>query len=241
MTRTRLMLLGLCAALFAVMAFSASGAQAAKWLILTSGGVVKTGEELKAEVTGEVDKKTTADLTLDSEVLKIPTKVLCTAFTVTGVSLEGAGKITEGGKVTFTGCTILLKGELNEKCKPKAGGGEPGKVITNEGKGALVLSGTEGLTKIEPKTAGGAFATLELGAECPIGEKLPVNGILYVKDGEGKIETHLVKHLIEEAKPPSELWVTNNNNAEHKANILGSALVFLAGAHNTLAWGGMPE
>jgi hypothetical protein len=55
MMRTKLVLLGLCVVLVGMMAFSASGAQAAKWLILTSGGVVKTGEELKSEIKGELE------------------------------------------------------------------------------------------------------------------------------------------------------------------------------------------
>ncbi len=237
MTRTRLMLLGLCAALFGLMAFSASGAQAAKWLILMFNGEVLTGEQLKAEVGGQVE---TTPI-LHTEILKIKFLVTCTGFTTIGIFLEGAGKMTEGGKVKFTGCTAETNGELNANCNLSSGGEPVGTILTNGVKGQLVLSEGVGLTKIEPSTAGGPFATLKMSALCPVGTSLPINGVIYLKDCEGKLETHLVKHLLEVAKPPTEVWVTNNNNAEHKVTLLGSGWYFLTGAHAGLAWGGMPE
>jgi hypothetical protein len=249
------MLLGLCAALFAVMAFSASGAQAAKWLILMENGEVLTGEQLKAEVKGEKDS---AVIALDSKALGIEFQVLCTNFQTIGVSLEGEGKITEGGKVSFSGCSVDTNGKANPECEASAGGGAAGTIITNAGKGQLVLhvlqelkvknekgeevivKDTTGLTKIEPKEAGKPFVTISLGPKCPVGESLPVNGVLYLKDCENMVELHLVRHLVEQG-PLTELWVTNNNNAEHKATLLGSGWILLSGAHTGLSFGGMPE
>jgi hypothetical protein len=246
MIRTKLMLLGLCAALFGVMAFGASGAQAAKWLILTSGGVAKTGEELKAEVGGTI---VGANAVLHTEILKIKFLVVCTGFNTKGIFLEGAGKVTEGGRVEFTGCSGETNGSPNANCKPKAGGAASGTVLTNEGKGQLVLhEAKEGLTRLEPKT-GTAFATLEMSEACPVGEKVPINGVLYLKDcstkdAEGKcqnkVETHLEKHLIVEG-PLTHLYATNTDNAEHAASILGTGSVFLTSTHKELAWSGMPE
>ncbi len=237
MTRTRLMLLGLCAALFGMLAFSASGAQAAKWLILTSGGVVKTGEELKAAVGVEAETK----LTLHTEILKIKLSITCSGVTSIGASLEGAGKVTEGAKLKFTLCISITNGEVNPSCTPSAGGEPEGTILANESKSQLVLSEGVGLIKIEPKTAGSPFVTLKFPASCPVGTSIPVNGVIYLKDCEGKLETHLVKHLLEVAKPPTEVWVTANNNAEHKVTLLGSFWYFLQGAHAGLAWSGMPE
>jgi hypothetical protein len=237
MIRTRLILLGLCAALFGVMAFGASGAQAAKWLILMSNGEVLTGEQLPATVGISLE----SNAILHTEVLKVKFLVTCTSAELLGASLEGEGKVTSGGRVRFKGCIGETNGSVNANCTPKANGEPEGTILTNEGKGQLVLhEGTVGLTKIEPKTAGGAFATLEMKPPCPVGEKLPINGVLYLKDCENMLELHLGNHLIEEG-PLTEMWATSNNNTEHKAHILGSALAFLTGAHLNLAWGGMPE
>ncbi len=170
MIRSRLGLLGICAVVLGLMAFSTS-AQAAKWLILTSGGVVKTGEELTAELKGEIEN---ADAALLSKILGIKVRILCTAGTLVGVSLEGAGKLTTGGKVKFTGCKTFLTPsgkaeEENKSCEPKTTGTALGTVETNKGKGQLVLHEAKtGLTVVEPET-GTAFATLEMSATCPIG------------------------------------------------------------------------
>jgi hypothetical protein len=235
MIRTRLILLGLCAALFGVMAFGASGAQAAKWLILMSNGEVLTGEQLPATVGISLE----SNAILHTEVLKVKFLVVCKTATLVGASLEGEGKVTSGGKVKFGECTGETNGSPNASCTPKSNGEPEGTILTNAGKGQLVLhEGGVGLTKLEPVS--GAFATLEMKAACPVGEKLPINGVLYLKDCENMLELHLVKHLIEEG-PLTEMWATSNNNTEHKAHILGSALAFLTGAHLNLAWGGMPE
>jgi hypothetical protein len=49
------------------------------------------------------------------------------------------------------------------------------------------------------------YATLEFGAECAIGEKVPVIGKLRYKDCENLALTHLVKHLVE-VGPLTDLW-----------------------------------
>ena len=61
MTRTRLGLLGLCAMVFALMAFGATGAHAekgAKWLILNAKKEVRTGAELHAVLSLTTDTPT---------------------------------------------------------------------------------------------------------------------------------------------------------------------------------------
>jgi hypothetical protein len=230
------MLLGLCATLFGVMAFGASGAQAAKWLILMENGVPLTTDILH----GVFGLKLETNAVLHTEVLKVKFSVKCTGASTKGVSLEGEGKLTEGGKVEFTGCTGETNGSPNANCKPKAGGAASGTILTNEGKGQLVLhEGGVGLIKIEPKT-GTTLATLEMSEACPVGEKLPINGVLYFKDCSNMLELHLVEHLMEEG-PLTDIWATSTKNAEHKANILGSFWTFLTGAHINFAFSGMPE
>jgi hypothetical protein len=237
MIRTKLILLGLCAALFGVMAFGASGAQAAEWLILMSNNEVLTATQLLANIQAKVE----VTPVLHTEILKVKFLVVCTGVSLIGIGLEAGGKLTEGGKVSFTGCKGETNGSPNANCTPHAGGGAAGVVNTNEGKGELVLheleGGTkDGLTKIEPKT-GTTFVTLEMSEACPVGEKVPVNGVLFLKDCENMIELHLKEHLIEEG-PLTDLWATNTKNAEHKAVILGSAWIRLIGVgHEGLLWG----
>jgi hypothetical protein len=235
MIRTRVILLGLCAALLGAMAFGVTGAQAAKWLILMSNGEVLTGEQLPAAIGISLE----TNAILHTEILKVKFLINCTAASLIGASLEGEGKITSGTKVKFTGCVGETNGSPNANCLPKSNGEPQGTLLTNALKGQLVLheSGV-GLIKVEPVT--GAIMTLELKPTCPVGEKVPINGALYLKDCENMLDLHLVEHLWEEG-PLSELWVTSNNNAEHKAHLLGSMQVSLTGAHAGLKWSGMPE
>jgi hypothetical protein len=261
MIRTRLGLLGLCAVVLGVMAFSAGAAQAepkSVWLILTLNEKkevtgLKTGAELPAEVQGSLENN---DGSLLSKIVGIKVKFLCTNATLVGVKLEGEGKLTEGGKVKFTGCATYLNEELAPECETHSAGQPVGTILSNEGKGLLVLHTfkidevknakgeiekielKEGVTRIEPKTPE-TFVTLTLGAACPIGNNVPIIGKLYVKDCEGKVEEHRVIHLIEELKALTTLW-TISKTAEHVATIDGSALVFLTGPHLNDPWGGMP-
>jgi hypothetical protein len=248
MIRSKLGLLGLCAVVFGVMAFSAGSAQAeviknekgeviaaAKWLILNSAGVVKTGTELPAliQIT-ELEGKTASLLTT---VLGIAVEILCTSASFEeNVQLIADGSLSHG-RVVFHGCITKLNGVQNNKCVPKAGGAEPGLLLSNKGKGLIVLHNGGELTRIEP-LEGETFATLNMGAECPIGELIPVRGKLYLEDGQNAFLTHQVTHLVKEG-PLTDLWVLNKT-AEHKATIDGSAIVALTGAHEKLLWSGDP-
>jgi hypothetical protein len=248
MLRTKLVPLSLCAALFGVMTFAAAGAQAAKWLILMSNGEVLTAEQLLANLQAEID---TSTLILHTEIMKVKFLVECTGIQLKGVGLESEGKLTQGGKVKFTDCKGRTNGALNASCTPKSNGEPEGTILTNEGKGQLVLHESEnvkiGLIKVEPKNVGAQFVTLEMKEACPVGEKVPIFGVFYVKDClyklgacEYKLETHLVTHLWEEG-PLTDLYATATKNSEHTVHILGSAWLSLAPEHETLAWSGMPE
>jgi hypothetical protein len=229
----------MAAAITAAMAGGAQAEAGAKWLIL-SGGVAKTGEELPAEVVGSLENN---DASLLSKIVGIKTKFLCTAATLVGVKLEGEGKLTNGSKLKYTGCKTYLNEELAPECETHSAGQPVGTLELNALKGELVLhepsAGVkEGVTKAEPKE-GETFISMELGAACPIGNKVPIIGKLFFKDCEGKLTTHLVTHLIEELKALTTLW-TISKTAEHVSTVDGSVLVKLAGAHTGLSWGGMP-
>ena len=85
---------------------------------------------------------------------------------------------------------------------------------------------------------GETFATIEMGPECAIGQKVNVIGKATLKDCEGLALTHLVKHLVE-VGPLTELWVISKT-PEHVATILGSVWAFLTGEHVGLKFSGDP-
>jgi hypothetical protein len=245
MIRTKLGLLGLCAVVFGVMAFSASAAQAetnAKWLILTSGGVHKTGAELPALIQIKELEGNTASLL--TTVLGIAFELLCTSASFEeNVQIIANGSLSHG-RVVFHGCITKLNGVQNNKCTPKAGGAAPGLILTNKLKGLIVLhklepSGTlDDLIRIEP-LEGETFATFNMGAECPIGELIPIRGKLYLEDSQNAFLIHQVTHLVREFDPLTHLWVLSLT-FEHEAKIDGSAIVALTGAHEGLKWSGDP-
>jgi hypothetical protein len=110
-------------------------------------------------------------------------------------------------------------------------------IESNELKGALLLHEGVLVAKIEPKV-GETLATI-LTEECTMPETNPLRGKLFVKDCLGEAEVHKVKHLIEELKALSELWVGAKNEEHLLTWIEGSAWVKLGGAHSGLAWAGI--
>jgi hypothetical protein len=244
MRYTKLTVLGLCAMLVGLMALGASAAQAEKdnaWVILTSGGVKELVKKpLLPVLEGKLENSFGA---LDADVLEgsVHVEISCTGGNLVGVHLEEEGKLTEGGKVTFTGCSVKINGEAAPECKVHSSGQPVGTVTTNEGKGLLELhlfkkpgepEKTELITLVKPKT-GETFVTLLMGAECVIGEEVPINGYLAIRDCELKAEVHLLEHLIEEEPSLTLLHVLDDTSA----SILGSALVRLVGDHTGLKWG----
>jgi hypothetical protein len=237
MIRSKLGLLGLCAMVLGVMAISASAAQAAKsWLVGTTE-ITKTST-LAAELKGEID---TPEPKLLTKLVGLKVTVTCKKFTTSGISLKAEGKLSEGGKVLFEECSVLA-GE-SKTCTVKSPGKAAGTVESEEGKGEAVLHEIKAgekvvLTKIEPKTAGGSFATLRFEGECALPEVNKVTGTLFVKDCEGKAETFAVKHLIEQG-PLTSLSV-GADTAEHlETSIDGSAWVKLIGEDAGKEWRAM--
>jgi hypothetical protein len=236
MNRTRLGLLGLCAVVFGIMAFGASGAQAeagGKWLILP----VKNGTAVEA---GSLAANNLAVLgaSLENNHSILLTKVLgsllhllCTAAQLIGVHLMAGGTLSNG-KVRFTGCKTIINGTPAPECELHSAGKPVGTIETEEGKGLLALVAGGGVrTKITP--VGTNFVTLQMGEACPIGETLPIKGTLYVKDCVAGAETkHLVTHLIEEDGVNSTVTVLGNS-----AKIDASVNLNLTGSHLGMEWG----
>jgi hypothetical protein len=239
MTRSRLGLLGLCAMVLGLMAFGATGAQAeGTWLILNSINQVKTGTELPAII--ELEKESSVYV-LHSKIIGIAVLFLCTELKAVNAKIFGAGAVgkgpgeEKGSKVLFSGCTTDLNGAAAPECTPKdATEGVAGTILTKEGHALVVLHEGQDITKVLPDE-GETFATIEMGATCPIGTKVPVIGSLALKDCENLALTHLVKHLVEPFEALTQLW-TISKTEEHKATLLGSAWAKLGGEHTGLKW-----
>jgi len=264
MTRTRLGLLGLCAMVFGLMAFGATGAHAevgAKWLILNSKSELKEGSTLHAEVGLEKDSLV---YVLHTEILKIKVLYLCTNLEAINAKLQEQGIIGKevitnpetglkegrGSQIKFTGCITELGGSVAPECEPKDVVGGAGTVITKPGHALIKLHilknekgeeiGRDDIVELLPDTGlGTTFAVIESTAACPIGTKVPVIGSLALKDCENLFLTHLKKHLVEPFTPLTKLF-TISETAEHTATFLGSAWAFLKGEHEGLLWSGDP-
>jgi hypothetical protein len=254
MTRTKLGLLGFCAMMFGLMAFSATGAQAevgAKWLLAEKVGT-NLIPFLPATVNLKVDKDASGNnipFVLHSEILKIKTLFKCTEIKAVKAVLLAEGNIGEGvgavkgSKILFNNCVTELNGAVATECKPETEG-VSGEIVTNPGHGEIVLHELTGgvkddLTEIIPDTGlNTTFVTIKLPVACPIGTSVPVIGKFFLKDCKDLALTHLVEHLVEEG-PLSELF-TISKTTEHAAKLLGSAWAFLTGEHEGLKWSGDP-
>lgn len=229
MTRTRLGLLGLCAVVFGVMAFSTGAAQAetgAYWLV--KGAKFTT---LLPELAGTLE----GHGTLLSELVGINFHILCTAIELKETHLlEPDGGLL--GFIVFSGCDVYFleggKAVLQKECVI------PGKTVTTDKtKGLIVLNASkEGVTKFEPAAgATGKFATISMGETCPIGESITVKGSLILKDCQKAFLTDQVTHLVEADNAVSDLLI-----GLKKATLDGSANVVLGGTHKGLTWSGHP-
>ena len=245
MSRSKLGLLGLCVIALSLMAFSVSSASAAEWLILTKGGIVKTAKELNVSFVGEVEPKT--DISLLFHAFGIHISILCTTLTFKNAKLVGGGGISSGLKVTYSGCTVVEEssGETFAGCTVSNPGGTTGTIEGIEGKGQLQSNGEILIESNKTVTEGtktvGVLAELKFGgSECPLTSlgTTPIKGVLWIKDCEGKLTTHLVKHLILESTSHGHTWWFGSNTTEHlETAIIGSELAFLAGEHEGLSWG----
>lgn len=251
-SKVRFKVLGLCAVVLGLMAFSAGVAQAeegANWKV--AGSNVTTALLPSVDI-GEIEEGKASLLT---EISGAKVRYECKTAKLIGVKLELNGSLTNGGKVKFTECETFLNGALSAVCVPKTTGLANGEIESLAGKGLLVLhknaaGENEGLTRIEPKE-GETFLTLKHSPPCALPENVPVRGKLFIKDCKPKAEPtnpcvngvteERVSHLIVQG-PLTHLWVISLT-PEHAANIDGSATAILVGGlptHAGLEWSGIP-
>ena len=231
-SRLGLKVLGLCAVLVGMFAFTgaAQASTGALWKI--AGSQAKGGEVVEAtsEAAGGILLTELGGKNIDIKCLKLE---------LVGAKLvEPNGKIT--GKILFHECDFLtLVGTvatLQKVCEPFVGTNK-GLIETNTINGLIVLhtptgGKAEGVleAKGEPD-----FATINLGPECSVGEKLLVEGVFFLKDCEGKFSTENKTHLVEELKALTKLTL---NGGTKTATIDGSALATLATGS---LWAGIPN
>ena len=242
MIRTKLGLLGLCAVVFGVMAFSATAAQAevgATWLVLkTENGALLTEAEIEAnkeKLVGEIENKTASLL---AKVLGLKIEILCTAGELIDALLGAVGTVKNGAKVKFTGCVVreanaglaLLSG-----CEAHSSGAPVGTIETKAGHASIELHELVGgvkhdVTRILPDV-GEEFVNILMGEFCAIGQELPILGKLTLWDcleeGKGALK-HLVTHLVTEFKPLTKLFVISDTAEHLETSLDGSANVKLA-------------
>jgi len=242
MTRTTLGILGLCVVIIGLMAFNAAGAHAeGTWLFLNASGQVKTGTELSAIIELENDANNVAH----TSILSIFTLWVCTGWKAITSKLFGSGAIGQGpgeekgSKILFSGCTTQLNGTAAPECTPKDAVGGAGEIITKPGHALAILRELADKTKDDVikflPDEGETLATIEMGAACPIGTKVPILGELVLKDGENQALTHLVKHLLEPSQVLTKMWAISKT-AEHVVATLGSFWAVLGGEHAGLKY-----
>jgi hypothetical protein len=210
MVRSRLGLkvLGLCALALGLTAFVTSAAQAevnSRWKV--AGAEVTGTQEKPLEIVSIENKTATLEFTTKGGSL---VKILCTEAKFD----EGGALIKEGGlslgRILFTGCSVELNKEAAPGCKAHSTGQAVGTVLSEKGKGLMVLDVVGGVTenyvKITPDE-GTTFAKIEMGEECAIGTLVKVEakagaeGGLWVKDCKGSesFKAEAATHLVEES------------------------------------------
>jgi len=183
--------------------------------------------KLKASIVNE-------EASLLATILGIATKIFCKTLEIPNTL--GVERAIDEGKVKLTGCATYLEGSSTRSapCLPDPAGVND--VIESKTLvGSIVLVAGVGELLVKPKVEG-ALAVVESSAECAVGQKINVTGELVLKDGEGKITSELVTHLVEADNVAGTLKASGQ-----KATIDGSANVSLAGTHEGLKWSGIPE
>jgi hypothetical protein len=259
-SRLGLKVLGLCALALGLMAFVASAAQAEE---LAHWNIINAKSEL-------VQVNETNKLFAQLEINKIENETATLLFTTAGGTKVGilckTAKFDEGGllqahggislgRILFEGCVVLLNEKLSPGCQAHTTGQANGKILTEKGKGLIVLDVvggvTEDYTKIVPDPVEGkeslTFAKIEMGEECSIGELVEVKAKadgegLWIKDCAAEGKTSKERFLEESKEHLIEESLHGLVALGQPATIDGSALVRLAitGEHNGLKWGGTP-
>lgn len=222
----------LCVTLVGVLMLAgiAQAEESAYWLV--NGG--KVSSTLEPTVEAETDVIPVLLTELGGKQIHL--KCIKVSFKVKRFLIFGKAV----GRVRFELCVfyelVTPGGTLKElgACTPVAGGTK-GAIETNSVTDLIQLHEGTGVIQVKTTEAGKPFTTISLGEECAFGEKLTVEGVLYMKDSS--FSTNAVKHLIEELKSLTKLTV---NGGTKTATLDGSIWTFLGGAHKGMTFSGQP-
>jgi hypothetical protein len=255
MIRSRLGLkaLVLSGLVLGLMAFAGSSvAQAetgAKWCWINTGTKVLecATASLEPIVQSKTDPESKEKLSLlFTTAGGTKVEINCTALELAGSpKLTLNGGLTEG-KAKFTGCKTFLNGAESKNCEPKTTGTAKGTVETKTAKGLITLhlltagGAVDTTVLITPTTKNGkgetSAALLEMGELCAIGELVEITGDLTIVECKGEFAVHKVEHLIAEAS-----FLRGLKALGQPAQVDGSVMAFLTGAHAGYAFAGLPS
>lgn len=235
----RALLLFVVALAFAALITNVVGAEpGAKWTIEKGNGTLVDAATLNAAVgIREIEKLEASeeqDGSISGKLVGLAVQIKCTGVSLINASLEGEGRVSEGFKVKFTGCSTMLNGKMEKECTPQAES-ESGVILTNELKGSIVLQAGVGIVVVEAKEKE-TLTFIKTNEECPIGPKISVVGRFAVS--VASMPTRLVEHLVSQ-DPFTEIWFVSKTT-EHVASIKGSAWARLIHEHEGLRWSGDP-
>jgi hypothetical protein len=240
MKRAGLKLFSLCVLALGLVAFSATAAQGAVWMV-NNLDLTAENRELKGKIDLP-DGALLAKLGLNAVTF------LCKAGQLINTKLEPGGAISEvskNAKVAFSECTTFINGKEAAKCLPTAIGKSPGSIETEEGYALLQLhEKTTGVIVITPKV-GTIFAVIHMEASCAIGSSVEVFGSLALHDvsveaptiEKDELAVERANHLVAEFTPLTKLTVANKES-KSEATLDGRADITLAAGGN---WSGLKE
>lgn len=236
-SRHRLKALGLCALALGLIAVGISSSHAevgSNWMVVNNN-IPKT--LLPSIQVKEIEKENEG--ILETEILGVGVKVLCSTAELIGMKLETEGKITSGGKIKYAGCETFLNGGLAAACLPKSHAGVNDIIETTALKALIKLHNNAGTVLIEP-VVGEILAKILTGEECAVGPTITIIGKYSAIDINGKFAVEEVTHLVTQGQL-SEMWA-NTKTEEHEVALRGGVVVQLSGVeHSNKKWSGLPN
>ena len=238
MKRMGLKLFSLCVLALGLVAFSATAAQGAVWMVEKAN--LTAGTKSLSMTLDENHGILLAKLGLNE------VEFLCTKGELLNAKLEPEGAVSEASKnakADFSGCITKINKVEAKACQPKATGKAAGTIETEEFYGLLKLhpDTNEGVVLITPKV-GTLLAVIHMGEACSIGEEVKEFGCFTLHDvGVGlnadELEVERLNHLGAEYKALTTLKVANAKS-ESVATLDGMADFRLVSGEN---WSGLKQ
>jgi hypothetical protein len=234
-SRAGVKVIALCGLVLGLMAFTGGMARAEVGAHLWTVNAAGQLKDLSVEIMSKKDP--IIALTFTTKIAGSSVVFTCTEIEFKGAKSEANGTIGKGAKLRYSGCTTKINGTTSVPCEPLNEGKEKGVILT---KGIHILirldvlkDGTRHDVEEVIPDEGETLATVEMGAECAVGEKINLIGHVMYKDCQNEFLVHKVEHLLEVLL--AEVWVISKT-AEHTVTLGGSLIDFLIGEHKGLKW-----